>query len=268
MRLRWGKQDEWLQFRSVTFYDDRLKEVPSRLLKKWAASRQQHGRLSLDDLLEIVQLSDAQLDAEGMAEGARDCWGLEEWDLGRSPSWRLRPHLRFLASFTSAQRQQLPSATGLPLQQMTLAQQQQFIALAFEHDDQPLQSLAELEGAALRVDYSVPGEYEWSPPGLWWFDRAVPVGAGKRALRPPARGRTRDEALKAARRIEPAVLAAMLDEVRKLNPAIDAEQMAPQTWQIVPTALDLTVVYMPSASLGRSLYSVRASDDFPVLISG
>src|SRR5207245_5979994 len=91
----------WLQFRSASFYNDRLKEVPIRLLSRWAAGYpakaggREHGGLTLDELLEIAQLSDAQLDAADMAEGARDCWGLVEWDVawGRFQ----RTHLRFRA---------------------------------------------------------------------------------------------------------------------------------------------------------------------------
>jgi hypothetical protein len=66
----------WLQSRSTSFFDDRTKEVPNRLLERWAASRQKHGALTLDDLLEIAQLPDAKLDGAEMAEGARECWGL------------------------------------------------------------------------------------------------------------------------------------------------------------------------------------------------
>ena len=35
MRLRWHKDGPWLQFRSTSFYDDRIKEVPNRLLVRW-----------------------------------------------------------------------------------------------------------------------------------------------------------------------------------------------------------------------------------------
>src|SRR5204862_5387155 len=89
MRVRWHKEGSWLQFRSVTFFDDRRKEVPNRLLSRWAAARRESARyagtpaLSLDDLVEIAQLSDPQLDAAEMADGARDGWGLAEWDLAR-----------------------------------------------------------------------------------------------------------------------------------------------------------------------------------------
>src|SRR5262249_19664572 len=100
MRLRWDRdpQGSWLQFRSTSFYNDRIKEVPNRLLTRWVASRRQHGALTLDDLCAIAQLPDAQLDGWDMAEGARACFGLAEWDL--ATNGYLRPHLRYLAGFT------------------------------------------------------------------------------------------------------------------------------------------------------------------------
>jgi hypothetical protein len=71
------------------------------------------GALSLDDLTEVAQLSEAQLDASEMAEGARECWRPAEWKLSRN--WALPRHLRYLASFTPAQRQVAMSAVGLRL---------------------------------------------------------------------------------------------------------------------------------------------------------
>ena len=50
MRLRWRREAEtraggaWLEFRSASFYDDRLKEVPNRLLDRWATARRQSAR--------------------------------------------------------------------------------------------------------------------------------------------------------------------------------------------------------------------------------
>src|SRR5262249_36724685 len=127
MRSRWNKEGAWLQFRSTTYFHDRLKEVPSRLLARWSASRRQHGMLTLDDLLEIAQLPDAQLDAADMAEGARQCFGLAEWGLACYKAQR--PHLRYLSGFTPEQQQEAMSGAGLLFTRMTLGQQQQFIAL-------------------------------------------------------------------------------------------------------------------------------------------
>src|SRR5439155_11070175 len=89
MRLRWNKDESagagtWLQFRSMTYYHDRLKEVPNRLLTRWSTARREQGMLPLEDLAEIGQLPNAQLEAASMAEGVRERWGLSEWDLARS----------------------------------------------------------------------------------------------------------------------------------------------------------------------------------------
>jgi hypothetical protein len=123
MRLRWSREKErgWLQFRSVSYDDDRLKEVPNRLLTRWASARRRHGGLTLDDLTEIVQLTDVQLNSNTMAEGARECFDLQEWDLARSQS--LRAHLRYLAALTPDQRRTTMAAAGLPFGKLSLAQQ-------------------------------------------------------------------------------------------------------------------------------------------------
>src|SRR5205823_4137931 len=102
MRMRWNRDSDWLEFRSASYYDDRLKEVPNRLLDRWSTARRQRGALTLDELIEIAELSDAQLDGTEMAEGARECFGLKEWNLARDGF--LRPHLRYLAQFTPEQR--------------------------------------------------------------------------------------------------------------------------------------------------------------------
>jgi hypothetical protein len=217
MRLRWNKDNDggWLQFRSASFFNDRIKEVPNRLLTRWSASRRAHGSLSLDDLLEIAQLSDAQLNSPNVAEGAQSCFGLVEWALARNTSG-LRPHLRYLTQLTPAQRQQAQSAEGLPFAQMSLAQQQGFLALALSpHGDRLKSGLENLAGAALRVDYRLPGGFQWVKP-------AAPDTPVWQALLPsPVWERTREAALVAAHRLDPQVAEA----------------------QIVPTELSLTIFY-------------------------
>jgi hypothetical protein len=209
MRLRWSKEGNWLQFRSASYYDDRLKEVPNRLLTRWSASRKQHGALPLEDLLEIAQLADTQLDAGSMAEGAKICFGLAEWDLARNGY--PRPHIRYLAGLTPAQRQQAQGAAGLAFAQMSLSQQQGFIGLAFGPHTDGLQSLGDLAGASLQADYSPPGRFEWAtwkwPPSPRWLA----------FRRPPVRERTREAALEAARQIDPQVDAT---QITSAEPAI------------------------------------------------
>jgi RNA polymerase sigma-70 factor, ECF subfamily len=249
MRLRWNQDENWLEFRSTTFYDDRLKEVPNRLLTRWAAARQERGWLSLDDLLEIAGLPDAPLDGAEMAEGAKSGFGLEEWDLARDK--HLRPHLRYLAAFTPAQRQEAMSLAGLPFARMSLAQQQQYLAFAFPSDTQGLQSLEELAGATLRVDYSRPGRFEWRP--ISWYRWVMPTEAGTRVPRPYLREPSREAALQAARRYYPEIAAAMTKAQRRFFPQVTEAQLAPQEEQIVPTDLDLQLIYIPGSSHQHSI---------------
>jgi RNA polymerase sigma-70 factor (ECF subfamily) len=247
MRLRWRKEAEgsWLQFRSVSFYDDRLKEVPNRLLSQWAAARRQRGSLSLDEVVEIAQLSDAQLDAREMAEGARECFGLAEWELARSPS--LRPHLRYLATFTPEQRRRAASPEGLPFPRMSLAQQQQFLAF-YKHD---IPSLELLQGASLRVDYSQPGGFQWAnPENPWtptrWVVIVEPGLEGRWVPRPLLRGRTRQEVMEAVRRLD-STIRQRAEHAGGARPKQEPDP-TPLEAQIFPTKLSLTFLYFPSAS--------------------
>jgi hypothetical protein len=241
MRMRWQKDGGWIQFRSTSFFHDRVKEVPNRLLARWAASRQKHGVLTLEDLVEIGQLTDAQLDSRVMAEGARACFGLKEWNLGSNRE--LRPHWRFLARFTPEQRRQAASANGLPFRQMLLPQQQEFLAIALRRSEDANVGQVDMAAARLQLAYTQPGAWEWRPPeqrrgrqrleqevGREGPGRPAPGGPGpgqRRRPAPasplpsPAQARTKDEALAAARRIDPGA----------------------EEGQIVPTELAISLAY-------------------------
>jgi hypothetical protein len=264
LRLRWNKEGDWLQFRSASFFNDRIKEVPNRLLTRWAALRRQRGALTLDDLTEIAGLPDAQLDAAEMAEGARLCHGVAEWDLARNRI--LRAHLRFLAGFTPTQRQEAMGATGLPFTRMSLAQQQRFITLALQYEDRPLETLEELSGATLRVDYTQPGGFEWQMPGPPWCRFVVPMETGRQGRRlvmAPVRDRTREGTLALAQRLDPQIREAILTAARRRRDAeVDAAQMDPQPGQIVPTKLDLRVIYIPGLSNRHSIHVVETGADY------
>jgi RNA polymerase sigma-70 factor (ECF subfamily) len=263
MRLRWrlegetttpsGAEKRWLQIRSATYYQDRLKEVPNRLLTRWAEARRRHGMLPLDDLVEIAGQSDAQLDGEEMRQGAVEWWGIPEWSLLRSRDFH--PHVRFLAEFTPEQRQMMMSAEGLPFGKMNLAQQQGFLSYAIKGD--PLRSFDELAGATLRVDYTQPGAFQWQKTGGFtptrWVVRVEPGPAGRRVLIPPIRERTREAALAAARRAFPPITPALLAAFRQSDPTLDADQILPQPGQIFPTELDLVVVYIPGTATERGI---------------
>lgn len=193
-----------------------------------------------------------------MAEGARDLWGLEEWDLARNST--LRKHLRYLAGFTPDQRRQAMSPAGLSFTAMPLAQQQRYLSLAFEHQERALGSLEELSGAVVRVDYTQPGWFEWRPPGPEWLKWTMPASLGPRparALVAPVRERTREATLAAARRVDPQLRERVVSFARRSDPRIDSSQVEPHPDQIVATRLSLAVLYIPSISGQQGIYIVR-----------
>lgn len=269
MHLRWSKDGDWLQFRSASYYDDRIKEVPNRLLTRWADSRKQSARsagapaLTLDDLCEIAGLTDAQLDAAGMAEGASACWGLVEWRLPRETF--LRRDLRFLAELTPAQRQEAMSPTGLPFTKLSLAQQQRYMEIGMRYQNEPLHSLNELEGAVVRVEYTQPGEYVWVPPGPNWYRWVVPLvpgEQGRRAVLPSCRGRTPAEAREAARRLDPRLLEAILPEARRLRPEVQTPAAVVDAGEVAATRLDLIVVFIPGLTNRRNIHIAHLGADY------
>jgi RNA polymerase sigma-70 factor (ECF subfamily) len=259
MHLRWNKEGSWLQFRSTSFYYDRLKEVPNRQLECWMASRRHHGSLTLEDLVEIAQLSDTQLDAADMAEGAQEYLGLKEWGLVRSYGTALiRQPLRALAAFTPEQRREMLTPAGLPFARMSLAQQQQYIAFALKFGA-PLQSLDELAGATLRVRYTQPGWFEWRPPGPWWLRYVVALEPGKRLPLPQIRERSREAALQALRGIDPQIREAVLQAIHRADPLADTASMD-EAAQIVPTGMELEIISIPDSTNNRSLSVYTARD--------
>src|SRR4029453_2059638 len=106
LSLRWKKDGNFLLARSTSYFWDKLKEVPNRLLGRWQADRRAAGGLPLEDLLEMATLTDQQLDSRFVGEGVVHAWGLREWGMlaGRAP---LRPYARYLAVLTPLQRTQI-----------------------------------------------------------------------------------------------------------------------------------------------------------------
>jgi hypothetical protein len=132
MRMRWTRQDGWLQFRTSTFYYDRPQEVPNRLLERWQTARARQGALTPDDLAEIAELPDAQLDSLWMAQGAEAIYGLSEWQMASNT--QLRPHWRFLARLSDEQRHEAGTEAGLDYTRLTPEQKLHFLDLAYDGD--------------------------------------------------------------------------------------------------------------------------------------
>jgi hypothetical protein len=155
MRVRWTKGDGWLRFRSASYFNDRLKEIPNRLLSRWQESRKANGMLTVDDLMQIASLTDAQLNAAEVAEAVKAIFGLKEWELGAGGS--IRPQWRFLAAMPSTLRGAALSEKGITFPQLPVALQQQYVALALGRsaDRIPIQ-LSDLATATLRVEFPYP----------------------------------------------------------------------------------------------------------------
>jgi hypothetical protein len=190
--------------------------------------------LPLEELLEIAQLSDTQLDATDMAEGAYECFGLTEWNLARDGF--LRPDLRYLAQLTPTQREEAQRKAGLAFTRMSLAQQQPFIASILGSSDDPPPSLEELRWASLRIEYTW---FRWEPL------ETKADGLGNRHIGlSPVRERTRSATLQAAQRIDPQVAEA----------------------HIMPTELAVTLVYTIGSP--RTGFTARVRCATPTHASG
>jgi hypothetical protein len=127
MRVKWNREEGWLQFRSAGYFHDRLKEVPNRLLERWAAKRKEAGTLGTDELIEIASLNEAQLNSTPVALGARALYGLEEWTLASNGN--LRPNWRFLAAAPVSFRKAILSEKGASLSTLPPSAQQKFLSL-------------------------------------------------------------------------------------------------------------------------------------------
>jgi hypothetical protein len=118
-----------------------------------------------------------------------------------------------------------------------------------------------LAGAVLRVDYTQPGGFEWrlNPPLEW----VVPMARGPqgpRVIRPPVRARTREEALAAARRFDPQLRAAMIENARRFDPRPESVARIEQP-EITPTTLRLIILYIPGQTNRRAVHLLRPGQD-------
>ena len=81
--------------------------------------------------------------------------------------------------------------------------------------------------------------------------------------RPYLREPTREAALQAARSYFPQVAAAIVKAQRRFFPQITEAPLAPQEEQIVPTELDLQIIYVPGNSHKHAVVIAgRGGDDW------
>jgi hypothetical protein len=200
MRIRWRKDGAFLLGRSSSFFWDKQKEVPNRLLDHWQMDKQQAGGLPMADLIEMALLTDAQLDSEFVGDGIAHCRGLREWrTLGSvMGGYSSRPFLRLIADLNAAKRDQALAPTGLPTSALTPAEQSAFLnVMGPRIQGDPEQISRFLTGTRIRVSYAPEGYFAWVPI-------AGPTRPQQEAWEAPlCAGRTREAALAALRRIEP-----------------------------------------------------------------
>jgi hypothetical protein len=159
-------------------------------------------------------------------------------------------------------------ATGLPFSRMSVAQQQRFLAnVVSGHPlEPPVRSLEELARGTLRVEYTVPGWFQWGNPDLrWhWANYLVvtePGPHGRWAPRPPIRERTREAVMQAVRRVDPQIRSKVIHVMRDKRGHQDPEPDTPWEAQIFPTTLNLTFIYIPGATNERMVHIVHLNGD-------
>jgi hypothetical protein len=119
--LRWEHRGRLIRLRSRTWFLDRPRELPLRLVRHWKEAADRRGALPLDELMAGAALPDAQLETIGMV-AVQAALSPTLFDLATS-----RHALRLYRALSPAQRQALGQGGTLPLGRMTPAQQRLFL---------------------------------------------------------------------------------------------------------------------------------------------
>jgi len=196
--VRWKKDGEFLLGRSTSFYWDKLKEVPDRLLTHWQEDRDRLGGLPLEDLMAMAALTDEQVGSHTVGLGITHCRGLDEWGIvaggpfigGELVPEHLRKQARALTVLTPGQLRAAQTPRGLALETLTPPQREVLgRELGWGPEGQ--------QWPRLLVSYIPRGRYVWQPlisqerynmEGKFW---------------PRVSGATREEALAQARKYAP-----------------------------------------------------------------
>src|SRR5712692_1827290 len=116
---RWERRGKLIRLRARTWFFDRPREIPLRLVRRWKVLCDKYGALPLDDYVAMVTtLSDGQLDS----------MALVNYFVGLppilSPYGSTRSAVRLYASLTPAQRQSLAQGGAVRLSEMEPAQRE------------------------------------------------------------------------------------------------------------------------------------------------
>ena len=232
--VKWQKDGDFLLCRSTGYFWDKLKEVPRRQLERWAKDAASDG-LPFDDFLEMAQCSDAALDSLRVGQAIWTCWGLEEWERvsvsrdGRRDSPMagigFRGLARCLANFPLPLRDGLTQPGGMNFRDLPFQQQQELM-----NARSPWSYSPEIwRDSQIHVDYVPAGRHVWNPaPGSLHL-----LGISATQV---VSGRTAEETLAAAQKIEPTATRGQIHRSRCVF-AIELNQGRP-TQQIVGAPLE------------------------------
>lgn len=232
--VRWKKDGDFLECRSTSFFWDRLKEVPNRYLVRWQEASRKNKGLPFADLLDMAaSLSDSQLDSITVGDAVVHCGELPEWDTlqKRMGYYSARSFARLLANVSPATRRAFMQPDGVAFARLAPAEQQELLSLMTTHLRHFLPKLEDLPQTRFRVEYAPAGWYAWSKR------------VEDRFRVPLVSGRTSEEALAAARKRDPTVTPAQIEQsggvlaVTKFSPGGDADVIAglrPDTLTTVP----------------------------------
>lgn len=205
---RWRYEGGFLLGRSTSYYWNKRKEVPNRYLHRWLKEERDGPGLSVDTLLEMASLPDEELNSIVVGEAIQHCWGIGEWSLvvanPFSPDAPFREDLRFLAELTPEHRRRALTPAGMPVTELTPAEQQRFLKdwdtrsrnVGRWGGDGGPEPPPDFEHCRFVVEYIPAGWYVWTPP------TSSPEHPWARDLY-RVKGRTATEALAGARQIYP-----------------------------------------------------------------
>lgn len=210
---RWKRDGEYLLCRSTSFFWDKQKEVPNRLLERWTHDATEQGGLPFADLVEMASLSDQQLDSKRVADLVSHCWDLKEWNLMDTPMgyYAARPWLRLLAELPVSYRERARSEEGLALGQIPPAHQQEAAKILGNRlGGNPAEGLQFLFGSRLRVSYAPSAWFSYVPA------LGPTLNREQAGLLPLISAPVRKEALSAAQRVTPGVSEADVEQTEGL----------------------------------------------------
>jgi beta-lactamase regulating signal transducer with metallopeptidase domain len=126
---RWEKDGRVVRIRSRTWFFDRPREVPLRLVRRWKALSEKYGMLPLSECVAMANtLTDAQIETESLSRAALEA----DMDLGWYMLGRGAPALRLYAALSTEQRAALWRGQSIPVARLLPRQRDLFVAAVRE----------------------------------------------------------------------------------------------------------------------------------------